>query len=146
MGASTEYFFKAAKSAFVAHVTKTEEKFMHNPQKPYEQNAYLEATFEVIEVLKGTPPASGIVHDLVLDIGNCSIGLTAGQNYLFMPGENMTSDKQQLSDNGFSEHNYVGLPTGSRMLPYLMDNKTVELLNKLRTLANKPAQKQDAGK
>lgn len=145
-GESAEDFFKTAQTAFIAHVVKTEEKFIADSEKSKERNQYLEATFEVIEVLKGTPPESGTVHDLVPGIGNCSIGLIAGLDYLFMPDENTKDEKERMSEYGVAAYNYVGLPTGSKMLPSLEHKITIELLNRLRALANKPAHKQGTDK
>ncbi len=145
-GDSAEDFYKTAKTAFIAHVTKTEEKFIVDPERSKERNRYIEATFEVIEVLKGKPPESGTVHDLVLGIGNCSIGLVAGLDYLFMPDENTKNEREKMSKYGVTAYNYVGLPTGSRMLPSIEHKKTIELLNKLRALTDKPMQHKSVDK
>ncbi|GEM_PF-2461661 len=57
----------------------------------------VEARFEVKEILKGTPPSSGIVRDLPFATNKCSLGMVVGDEYVFFP----------------DEHNMVFLPTGS---------------------------------
>ena len=56
--------------------------------KPGEQTEVVEANYEVKEVFKGTPPASGIVRDFPFGPGNCSLGLLPGVEYVFYPDEN----------------------------------------------------------
>jgi len=44
--------------------------------------AYVEARYELTEVLKGSPRHRGKVRDLVFGPGNCSLGLLAGFYYV----------------------------------------------------------------
>ena len=82
-----EEVFAHAKSVFRARVVEVRlAKFM-NPAKGVEQADIVEGKFEVEEVYKGAPPASGIVRDLVLLPGNCSLGLFPGWEYVFVPDE-----------------------------------------------------------
>ena len=44
----------------------------------------IEASYRLIETLKGKPPAEGRVYDLPLAAGNCSLGLLPGWDYVFV--------------------------------------------------------------
>jgi hypothetical protein len=72
----------------------------------------LEARYEVKEVLKGTPPTSGVVKDLPFGPGNCSLPLHLGLEFVFMPDE---FDMEQISTGSFGYFN----PEGTAILPRL---------------------------
>ena len=74
--------------SFRARVVETKIVQFRNPDNLSEVGEVVEAKFEVKEVFKGEPPRSGIVRDIPYGIGNCSLGLLAGVEYVFFPGEN----------------------------------------------------------
>jgi|APMI01.1.fsa_nt_gi hypothetical protein len=80
-----EEVFARARSVFRARVVEVRLAKFANPFKSEEQAEIVEGRFEVEEVYKGTPPASGIVRDFVLLPGNCSLGLFPGWDYVFVP-------------------------------------------------------------
>ena len=82
---SSEELFAHAISVFRARVVEARLAKFPNPLKPVEQVEVVEAKFEIKEVLKGTPPASGVVRDLPFAPGNCSLGLLPGMEYVFFP-------------------------------------------------------------
>jgi len=116
-----EELFQQATAVFLAHVVRTEEKQYVWPDaansKPW---PIVEGNYQIVEVLKGQPPADGKVRDLVFGPGNCSLGLLVGMDYLFFiqPGPN----------------NFVLWPTGSRMIINREGTEVVKLLEKLRKL------------
>lgn len=144
-GEGSDVFYKLADTVFTAHVIKAEKKFMVSPDAKSRKIAYIEAEYEIIEVLKGKPPASNTVHDMVFGFGNCSSPIIVGLDYLFMLQQNKKSERyeQEKSDWGVTEFNSVGMPTGSIPIYPITSKKSVELLNKLRKLANDPAQEQN---
>ena len=85
----------------------------------------VEATFRVVETLKGKPPGDGKVKSLRWSNGNCSVLLVAGLDYLFL----------------LYEDNYVLLGGGSR--PVLLEGaesvtaETKSLLQRLRALSDR---------
>src|SRR5206468_12041125 len=66
--------FARASTVFVAHVVRTEEAMGLSPlsDKP---EVIVEASFRIVEVLKGQPPKDGKVKSRVPLGGNCSIEL-----------------------------------------------------------------------
>ncbi len=82
-----EALFRKAKSVFRARVVETKIVQFRNPDKLSEVGEVVEAKFEVKEVFKGEPPRSGVVRDIPYGIGNCSLGLLAGVEYVFFPEE-----------------------------------------------------------
>jgi hypothetical protein len=94
---SNEQLFSSATSIFRARVTEVKLATLANPSMPGQTVEVVEARYEVKEVLKGTPPHSGIVRDLPFGPGNCSLGLLPGMEYVFVP----------------EDHEMVLLPSGS---------------------------------
>ena len=116
---SDEDLFRKASTVFVARVVRTEEKQVvwkgaKNPE------SIVEGDFQVVEILKGQPPAGGKVRDLTFGPGNCSLGLLAGMDYLFF----IQPDQENL----------VLWPTGSRMIINRQGTEVVKLLELLRKL------------
>jgi hypothetical protein len=58
-----------------------------DPMSANQKVEVVEARYEVREVLKGLPPASGVVRDMPFGPGNCSLGLLPGLEYVFFPGK-----------------------------------------------------------
>lgn len=82
-----EELFVKAQSVFRARVIETKVVKFSNPENLSEIAEVIEAKFEVKEIYKGEPPRSGIVRDVPYGIGNCSLGLLAGIEYVFFPGD-----------------------------------------------------------
>lgn len=142
-GEGSEVFFNLADTVFTAHVTNAKEKFMISPDAESRKVAYVEAEYEIIEVLKGKPPASNKVHDTLFGFGSCSTPIIVGLDYLFMLQPDKKNLDQEKSDWGVAEFNSVGMPTGSMPIYPITSKKSVELLSKLRALAKEPLQKPD---
>ena len=81
-GKTMEQNIADASEIFVARVVKTEETALRDSRFP-EPVTVIEGTYRLIEPLKGSPPASGIVRDAPPGFGNCGLGLLAGLNYVF---------------------------------------------------------------
>lgn len=117
---SYEDQFAEASAVFVARIVRTEEGKGSDPTrigiKP-ETIAVVEATFRIVEILKGQPPGDGKVRSLRSEEANCTIPLLAAQDYLFF-----------LSTDGF-----VWGPSGSGIVN--PDGKDRDLLERLRKLA-----------
>jgi hypothetical protein len=79
--------FANAASVFRARVTEVKLASLVDPEQPSRTVEVVEARYEVKEVFKGAPPASGIVRDLPYGPGNCSLGLLPGMEYVFFPGK-----------------------------------------------------------
>lgn len=79
--------FAKATSVFRARVTEVKLATLVDPDHPSRTVEVVEARYEVKEVFKGAPPASGIVRDLPYGPGNCSLGLLPGMEYVFFPGK-----------------------------------------------------------
>lgn len=80
--------YAAARDVFVARVLSTQLRRLTPRQcevnaMQAEHCAYVLGRFETVEVFKGAPPRRGEVRDLVATPGNCSLGLMAGQYYVF---------------------------------------------------------------
>jgi hypothetical protein len=84
---SGEELFSKANSVFRARVTEVRLSSLPNPDRPSEKVEVVEARYEVKEVFKGRPPASGVVRDLPFAPGNCSLGVLPGIEYTFFPGQ-----------------------------------------------------------
>jgi hypothetical protein len=80
--------FAGAKAVFRARVTEAKLAKFANPYNPSEVVEVVEAKYEIREVYKGTPSASGVVRDLPFGPGNCSLGLMPGMEYVFYPDKN----------------------------------------------------------
>ena len=119
-----EDLFASAKSVFVAHLYRTEERMtdLGITGKPIPN---VEGSFTVVEVLKGTPPSNGKVVDMVFGPGNCSLGLFAGLDYVFF----IQDDK----------HNLVIWPTGSRAFINIEAADAVKAITALHKLSSQAA-------
>lgn len=114
-----EDLFRSASAVFVAHLTRTEEAEMKDPDTGKPPPIVI-GHFRLIETLKGSPPANGTVRDLVYGPGNCSLGLLAGNDYVF-----------------FLQDEYKGVVlhlSGSRMIFDLEARQVRAFLDKLRAL------------
>jgi hypothetical protein len=80
---SVEQLYAKASTVFVAHIVRTEEAAGLSPLS-VKPEAIVEATFRLVENLKGQPPPDGKVKSLVWSNGNCSVLLAAGLDYLFI--------------------------------------------------------------
>jgi hypothetical protein len=114
---SHEQLFARASTVFVAHVVRTEEAMGLSPlsDKP---EVIVEASFRIVEVLKGQTPKDGKVKSRVPLGGNCSIELLAAIDYLFFLNNDL---------------NFVLMPDGSRPI-YLWFSEHNVLLQRLRAL------------
>lgn len=121
---SDEQLFSRASTVFVARIVRTDEAtgLLSLSDKP---EAIVEASFRVIEVLKGQPPQNGKVKSRAWGGGNCSVPLVAATDYLFF-----------LHGN-----EYVLLPGGSRII--LLEGvqsvvgETESVLERLRALSDR---------
>jgi hypothetical protein len=119
---SDEQQYERASTVFIAHVFRTEEAREPSPLS-IEPEPIVEATFRLVETLKGKPPAEGKVKSTRFSNGNCSVFLIAGVDYLFF-----------LHDETGS---YALLPGGSR--PILIegaDSVTAKAKNLLQSFAH----------
>ncbi len=81
--------FKRASAVFVAHVTKTEVLSADPRERADMRDPTVEATVQLIEVLKGAPPIDGVVRDRVASPDYCGLPLFAGLDYVFfLNGDN----------------------------------------------------------
>lgn len=85
---SREELFQMHSSIFHAVLTKTELSTFTNPKNEKESVEVVVGTYKLIEAFKGSVPETGEVRDLVYGPGNCSLGLMAGNHYIFYPDEN----------------------------------------------------------
>lgn len=77
--------YASAREVFVAHVNSVREREApHSWGAGEDAPTVLEASYESKEVFKGQPPKRGELYDLADGIGNCTIGLRAGRDYLVM--------------------------------------------------------------
>jgi hypothetical protein len=109
---TNEELFTKANSVFRARVVETKIVQFRNPDNLSGVGEVVEAKFEVKEVFKGEPPRSGIVRDIPYGIGNCSLGLLAGVEYVFFPGEN---DSVLLLSGSFGFENPDGKEIKKRL-------------------------------
>jgi len=111
---------KEADAVFVAHLIATREirsadldipQAIKDEFDPEEANGpVIRGEFRLLETLKGQVPATGHVYDLPLGPGNCSLGLMAGWDYVFV----VPKPDEDMGDLWF-----VTWPTGSAGLgPY----------------------------
>lgn len=75
-----EELFSEASAVFVAHLVRVEE--IETAAQAKDGLAKIEGTVRVIEVLKGSPPASNKIKSLTFGPGNCTIPLLAGSDYV----------------------------------------------------------------
>jgi hypothetical protein len=116
---SEERSFAQASAVFLAHVTRTEETEGNARLKIDPTTPLVEATFRLIEVLKGEPPADGKVRSPVYGPGNCSVPLFAGLDYVFV-----------VEEGGF-----VWLPGGTHAFFNREGTESKKLLDRYRALA-----------
>lgn len=116
-----EDLFVQARSVFRARILEAKVAKFTNPENLSEVTEVIEAKFEVKEVYKGEPPNSGVVRDLPYGIGNCSLGLVAGVEYVFFTGE----------------YDLVWIPSGSFGLLNLDGNGMKPRLDELRLLGKR---------
>ena len=109
---SDEQLFAAAKTVFRARVTEARLGTLDSPFKKGEKIGVVEAKYEILEVLKGEPPRSGVVRDLTFGPGNCGLGIFVGTEYVLMPAE----QDMVLSPTGsFGYFNAEGAQVKSRL-------------------------------
>ena len=113
-----EQQFERAAEVFLARVVRTEASTYRDIRWPGNLPV-VDAQYELIEALKGSPPASGVVRDFVFGPGNCSLGLLTGVTYLFF-----VDDESRL----------VLIPSGSRGIINTEAESVKQLLAKLRAL------------
>lgn len=122
---SDEELFARASTVFVAHVVRTEEAKGLSPLSS-EPEPIVEASFRLVETLKGQPPGDGKIKSLRWSNGNCSVLLVAGFDYLFF----------------LHGDSYVLVGLGSR--PIILEGadsvtaETRNLLQSLRALSHRP--------
>lgn len=115
--------FARADAVFVARITHTEAKILQAPRGgKLHDIPIVEARFELLESIKGSPPPDGIVREPVFGIGNCTLGLLAGVTYVLYTRE--------------EQKNFVLWISGSRALLNPEAVNTRALLDELRQLAN----------
>ena len=111
--------FERAKAVFVAHVYRTEERFLpiDASERAY---AIVEGDFRVIEVLKGIPSVDGNVKSLVFGPRNCALVLLAGLDYIFFIQEG---------------HELVFWPDGSQGIANVQSTESKKFLEIFRQMA-----------
>jgi hypothetical protein len=75
-----EDLFSKASAVFIGHLTKTEE-IMPRGKGKYEAGE-IEGTFNLVEVLKGEPPADHKIKSMIYGPGNCTLPLLSGFDYI----------------------------------------------------------------
>lgn len=106
--------FIRAQDVVIAEVINTE--LIKTVHKEHDLE-YIVASIEVIEDLKRHPDNTDLtkVIDLVPEIGNCSIALISGMEYVFFVDDHHYEDEE--SEMGWiKQDHYVGRCTGSRMI------------------------------
>jgi hypothetical protein len=116
---SKEEQFAQASAVFVAHVTHVVEI---DAKRRSADEPVLEATFRVIEVLKGQPPPDNKVKSYGYRPGNCTVPMFAGMDYVFFLRE--------------GAQDFVDWPSGTETFFNINDTKAQALLNQLRALKN----------
>jgi hypothetical protein len=109
---SDEELVAKSKTIFWARVTETRLTTLQDPTDPKRSFEVVEARYEVKEVFKGEPPASGVIRDLPYGPGNCSLGLMPGVEYVFIPGE---YDMVLLPTGSFGHFNPEGRTVAPRL-------------------------------
>lgn len=125
-GAPTlEESFSSATEVFVAHLIKVIEKDIPPSWGDADKSSkILEASYSLTETIRGDPPSSGKLYDLVFGIGNCSIGLMVGWDYVVFVRPNEELPKIR----------FVGMLSGTFPLNGKDANQD---LARVRTLAQK---------
>ncbi len=122
-----------ADEIFVAHLDSAAEKTLPvepgadlNEDDLFEMQG-VEGRYTLIEVLKGAPPAKGVVDDLPFGLGNCSLGLMPGWDYVFF----VKHDARR------PEYRWVGMFSGSFPLgPYRRPGEEEPGLQELKQKIN----------
>lgn len=107
----TSSLFNDADAVILAEVQKT-----HVVKTAYDDHdvEYIVATIDILETFKESTTKVQKVIDLVPNIGNCSIGLMSGVEYLFfVHNTNDDHGKETLNERTTETQNYVGQCTGS---------------------------------
>lgn len=113
-----EEVFANANAIFLARITETKLVRLQDPSNQSRSEEVIEARFEVREIIKGTPPASGIVRDVPFAPGNCGLALLPGIEYLLIPGD----------------YDNVLLPSGSFRYTKPLELEAEKRLEKFRAL------------
>ena len=121
---SDEQLYAKASMVFVARVVRTEEAKGLSPLSG-EAEPIVEATFRLVETLKGQPPPDGKVKSLVWSNGNCSVLLVAALDYLFF----LHGDSYALIGGGSRPIVIEGVES--------MTAETKSLLQRLRALSER---------
>lgn len=116
IGSTDEERFATANTIFRARVIETHLSTHTDPFDPSAQTEIVEARYQLLEVFKGNPLESGVVRDLTFGVGNCSLGLMVGLEYVFFP----------------SKQGYVLLPSGSFTYLNANDSEVKQRLDRLR--------------
>jgi len=125
-GAPTlEESYASAKEVFVAHVVDAHERDAPRAWGESEAQTVVEAKYSIKESLKGDAPRVGEVYDLPDGIGNCSIPLVAGHDYVFFVQPH----------DGTPDVRFVGMMSGSFALD--TDAAAAANLDRVRKLAHK---------
>jgi hypothetical protein len=116
-----EELFRKATAVFAAHLVRVEEV---TGQLPYgnQRGKIVEGTFQVVEVLKGKPPADQKIRSLPFGPGNCTVPILAGTDYVFF-----------LRDDAPS---FVSWPNGTQMIWSFEADGAQTFLSELRALKN----------
>ncbi len=103
--------FKRAYSVILAEVTNT--KLVKTSYNGHYVE-YIVADIDIIETFKRSKKPVNQVIDLVPDIGNCSIVLVSGMEYIFFIDNGIEDESQEIgNDKRLGANNYVGQCTGS---------------------------------
>lgn len=111
--------FAQAATVFVAHIVEVQEITATDMEK--HRTGTVQAAFRQIEILKGSPPASGYVTSDAYSYGNCTLPLLAGADYVFF----MKNDNDPIKT----------LDGSSGPILNLKGTQVQALLEKLRALA-----------
>ncbi len=103
--------FKRAYSVILAEVTRT--KLVKTSYNGHDVE-YIVADIDVMDTYKKSAKPITQVIDLVPDIGNCSIILVSGMEYIFFVDNGIEDQSQEIGDDKrLGSNNYVGRCTGS---------------------------------
>jgi len=81
MRVSDEELFAQASSVFIAHIVRSEEAMSLSPHSPDKPETIIEASFTIVEILKGQPPAGGKVKSETWG-WSCAMTLYPAVDYL----------------------------------------------------------------
>ena len=118
----TKSLYNHAAAVVLAEITST--KLVKTTYSDHDIE-YIVADIDVIETFKKGDEPITQVADLVLEIGNCSIGLMSGLEYVFFIRNNNEDESDEIGDRErLGTINYVGMCTGSH--PVNMYHKNFE--------------------